>query len=268
MTICEGMEERLNDYVDEALSATERQEVERHLESCAGCRGELQSLRAVVEATAALPRSPRPPRDLWPDIRDSLRVGRIVVRPGEADQERDSIGFLESARPRRDATQPWRAYWWPWGAGLAAAAALLVITTAAVTMWLVGSGAQRPGTGVPETPVAVAPGPATALASLRSAEGEYARATDRLLEVLEARREDLAPETLALVEENLRVIDEAIGNVWAALESDPGRARSGHLLTSLYSRKIALLQQAVRLPEQTRTRSRLELGAGTQEELT
>jgi anti-sigma factor RsiW len=241
MTICDGMEERLNDYVDEVLSAAERREVERHVGDCAGCREELHALRAVVEATAALPRSPRPPRDLWPDIRAALR---------------------------RDETQPRLVFWWPWGAGLAAAAALLVLTTAAVTMWLVGSGAEGPGPGMPETPVAVTSAPATALASLRSAEGEYVLATDRLLEVLEARREELAPETLALVEENLRVIDDAIGNVWAALESDPGRARSGHLLTSLYWRKIALLQQAVRLPEQTKSRSRLELGAGTQEELT
>ena len=69
MTICEGMEERLNDYVDEALPAAERQEVERHLESCAGCREELHSLRAVVEATAALPRSPRPPARYPPEER-------------------------------------------------------------------------------------------------------------------------------------------------------------------------------------------------------
>ena len=86
------------------------------------------------------------------------------------------------------------------------------------------------------------------LGSYADAESEYARAADDLLAALNRRREQLSPETMAVVEENLRIIDRAIREVRTALEEDPGNAGNGHQFTSLYARKVALLQRAVRLP--------------------
>jgi len=53
------------------------------------------------------------------------------------------------------------------------------------------------------------------------------------------------------VEENLHIIDQAIHEAWAALENDPSQVGNGYLVASLYQKKVALLQQAIRLPAQS-----------------
>jgi hypothetical protein len=65
---CDKMENRLHDYVDGVLTPAERQEVERHLETCANCRAEMQFLQALRQQVAHLPQRLEPPRDLWPEI--------------------------------------------------------------------------------------------------------------------------------------------------------------------------------------------------------
>jgi anti-sigma factor RsiW len=69
--------ELLDDYVDGALSWPDRRIVESHLAACAGCRADYDALVALTAATAALPRSIEPRRDLWPGIAE-----RIGGRPG------------------------------------------------------------------------------------------------------------------------------------------------------------------------------------------
>lgn len=65
---CNEIEIRLNDYLDGVLSVDESVEVEKHLESCLSCRGELLRLRNLMAETAALPKELAPKRDLWPQI--------------------------------------------------------------------------------------------------------------------------------------------------------------------------------------------------------
>jgi hypothetical protein len=79
----------------------------------------------------------------------------------------------------------------------------------------------------------------------------YDREIARLHAVLEQRRADLDPATVAIVEENLRVIDHAIAQSRAALAHDP---RSGFLnerLLDALDRKVDLLRTAVLLPTRT-----------------
>jgi Putative zinc-finger/FecR protein len=73
---CDNMENRLHDYVDGVLTPGERQEVERHLETCANCRQEMQFLQALRQQVARLPQRLDPPRDLWPEI-----AARIEPKP-------------------------------------------------------------------------------------------------------------------------------------------------------------------------------------------
>ena len=82
--------EALDDYVDGLLGDTERADIDRHLAACDECRAELQSIRRLQARTQDLPKSVRPGRELWPDIRASLR-------PREARQSRP-LGWL--LRPR------------------------------------------------------------------------------------------------------------------------------------------------------------------------
>lgn len=121
-----------------------------------------------------------------------------------------------------------------WLLGLAAAAILVVGFAAGLML--------RPA---PE------PDPSILLASYQEAEAEYRRITRDLQGRMAARRDDLSPETLAIVEENLRIIDEAIQEVRTALEKDPANVGNGRRFTHLYGRKVALLQQAVAMPAES-----------------
>jgi anti-sigma factor RsiW len=232
MNDCERMDERLHDLVDGELSDAAVREVTAHLETCAACRDAVAALRSLKAEAAALPGSLAPGRDLWPEIERNLEAGRT--------------GLLSFVAPRRASGRRSATISWGWPAGLAAAAVLLVAATAVITMVL-----MRGGPGSPGERAAAAPAEQAVLASFRQAENDYLRATDDLRAVLERRRDDLAPETVALLEENLRVIDAAINQMWTALENDPSQARNRHLFNRLYQQKVMLLQQAVRLPSQS-----------------
>ena len=116
---CTELDPLLDRYLDGTLEANRRAELEAHLAGCESCRTLTLQLRAVLASAAALPRSIRPPRDLWPDIADRL-ASRTIQLPVR------SI--------------PWRSW-----APLAAAAVLLIAVTAIVTVLL----------SRPEAPVAV-----------------------------------------------------------------------------------------------------------------
>jgi hypothetical protein len=120
-----------------------------------------------------------------------------------------------------------------WTAALAAAAIVLAATAALLLV----DPTSGPTTGDEVSQV-----------SWGDAEADYVVATRDLMEVLDARREELSPETLAVVDDNLRIINQAIQEVREALENDPGQAGGEYLVASLYRTKVALLQQAVRLP--------------------
>src|SRR5207249_2681311 len=74
-SMCPHMEAKLNEYVDGALAAPDRASLEAHLAECAGCRAAVTELRSLSAATATLPRSIEPARDLWTGI-----AGRIGKR--------------------------------------------------------------------------------------------------------------------------------------------------------------------------------------------
>jgi hypothetical protein len=94
---------------------------------------------------------------------------------------------------------------------------------------------------------ATRPAEITALAAFRPAERTYQRAVDDLVRVLESKRGEMAPETAATLERNLRIIDAAIAESRTALERDPNSRELTHLLTASYDAKVQLLRQAVEL---------------------
>jgi anti-sigma factor RsiW len=223
MSGCERFDRRLDDFVDGLLKDRPAGEVSAHLEACAACRDAVSAIRSLKEEAAGLPDHLRPGRDLWPAIAGKLDAGRaglLAFRRGGGRGAR--LG---------------------WAAGLAAAAGILVAVTASITALLMRGGPEPPA------PRQAAAG-AAVLAAYRSAEVEYLRAADELRAALEQRRGDLAPGTVALLEENLLVIDRAIKDMWTALEEDPGRGGNPHLFNALYQKKVMLLRQAVRLPSQ------------------
>ena len=114
---------------------------------------------------------------------------------------------------------------------LAAAALLLVIVTASVTTLVVREGPRAAH---------------DAAAAWVAAEAAYVGAVRELEETLAGAMAELAPETAALIHDNLRVIDEAIRESRAALAADPGNRDVLLFLASMYEKKLDVLQQVSR----------------------
>ncbi|MGQ0767560.1 MAG: anti-sigma factor family protein [Gemmatimonadota bacterium] len=201
----------LNDYVDDRLAADQRAVVASHLLSCANCRAELDSLRAVVriagslEAEEAAPDAPT----LWSRI--------------------------EATVTRQEAVRRWQR-----PPVLAAAAAVLVLLSSAVTAGLLRDGQDR-GAKV----AAVESLPPVILASER----RFLADVDELRDLLDERRPLLRRETIAIVERNLDAIDQAIAESRAALAADPGNNAIAEVLAAGYRHKLELLRRATELED-------------------
>jgi hypothetical protein len=222
--------ELLDDYVGGELPPREERDVRRHLMQCDPCRAEEQVLRALLDEAAELPDAIAPPRDLWQDI-----APRLESRAPQVERE-DEVRIGRKVRP----LPAWM---------LAAASVALVVTTSFATLRFSGSGDARTPTLAAEQahPPAQAGGPPTALASFQPAEQEYERAIGDLQTALETRRSELAPQTVATLEENLRIIDQAIRESRAALAADPNRPELTRMLTDAYDAKLDVLRRAVSL---------------------
>jgi hypothetical protein len=217
---CGEAQDRLDDYVDGSLPEAQLHEMELHLDQCAACRGEESRLRRLLDQAAALPREMKPGRDLWPAI-----AGRIG--------EEEAGGAEAPGRAARAWTSP---------AALAAAAAVLLAVASLVTH------GGRGRTGGPGEPAATAqPAAAGDTAHVQEAETEYLRATGQLMDALNTKRGSLSPETLRAVDENLRTIDDAVRQVRAALEKDPGNRQLTQMLASTHQKKLDLLLRLLRL---------------------
>lgn len=207
---CEEAIDRLDEYVDGTLPERDLHEVELHLHGCAGCREEERLLRSLLAQAAALPRAIEPPRDLWPAIANRIAEG--------------------AARPRAGS-------WW---APMALAVAAVLVMALAATL-LRRQGPSR-------SPAALVPALETvSMRPIGDAEADYERATAALLAALDERRGSLSPETLAAVERNLAVIDQAMDEVRAALRQDPGSPQLARMLAATHRKKVDVLQRVVKL---------------------
>ena len=228
--------ELLDDFVGGELEPREEREVRRHLMQCESCRAEEQALRALLDEAAALPDEVLPDDDLWRKIAPRLEARTAAVVETERMPEVRVIG------PRPVRPLPW----WM----LAAASIALVVVTSLVTLRVSGRGAEpvlATQTAQPPRTGTTTGGTPTALAAFRPAEQEYEKAITELQAALQARRGQLAPQTVATIEANLRIIDQAIRESRAALAADPNRPELAEMLSDAYDTKLDVLRQAVSL---------------------
>jgi anti-sigma-K factor RskA len=169
--------------------------------------------------------------------RDEERHLRLILAqanalPREAAPPRDLwAGIAERIEAERRARPAW---WGP--VGLAVAATLVVGIAAALL-----HRSAPVGPSVMTTPVSLDS------TSIGAAEQEYEQATSALMAALQGRRDTLSPETLASVEKNLLVMDQALGEVRAALGRDPGNPELTRMLVSTHRKKVETLRRVVRL---------------------
>ena len=224
----------LNDYVDGALDRAAMSYIDKHLSNCAECSAELASLRALVAATGALPKSVLPDDDLWADLKASIDDRKGIVLPTTSP---DVPAHAKRSR--------WQRPTW-----LAAAAVVLVALSSATTVIVLrsnpdtkvvqnqpDSGATRLGLGTPP----VLP------ASFRAAEGQYMQTIQELRDAVDAQRTHLNPETVRTVDHSLAVVDSAIAEAREALLADPNNRTLVDLLSASYQRKLDLLRRTSEL---------------------
>jgi anti-sigma factor RsiW len=215
--------DRLSEYLDGELAATESEALEAHLAVCDPCRETLVELTTVVERARSLPVR-EPATDLWPAI-----AAGIGGRRGAA---------VTPLRPRRERrfsfTMPQLA-----------AAALVLMALSGGAAWML-----RPATPVPTAPVTVAGGAGPAVLRASGAPLEpvsYDNAIRELQQVLRDHGGQLDSSTVRVLTENLALIDRAIAQARAALEADPNDEYLSEHLAETMRRKLELLRRAASL---------------------
>lgn len=259
---CAAFEAALPDYLEGEMSPDADLTARAHLAACERCRMLVRDLDIIRARASALP-ALRPGRDLWGGIEARLRA----VRPDRRVGNGRSSGWFAG-----------------WSAAPLARAAVLVIATAVVASsatWLltrrqtvavvrpVGTAspmiAANPGpvaptgpTGGTLTDTVRVPRPKPAGGVLVSNEPAapthefiYDQQIATLHQILEQRRGRLDPRTVAVIEKNLRVIDEAIAESKAALAKDPANAFLVQQLDEALDTKLELLRTVALLPSQT-----------------
>jgi Putative zinc-finger len=215
MTTHDSYTDRLSDYLDDELSASERSHVDAHLRECGECRTTLADLRAVAARAARLTDA-APATDLWPGV-----ATRIGGKPGV-------LPFRLARRITFTLPQL-----------VAASLALMVLSGGVV--WLARLGGDR--TDFPRVVAEVAP----AVSPANFADAHFDDAIADLQQTLDAGRAKLDPETVRVLEANLAAIDRAIDQCRRALAADPANAYLNGHLAEAKRRKLALLRRATAL---------------------
>ncbi|MEJ7758451.1 MAG: hypothetical protein WKF55_02540 [Gemmatimonadaceae bacterium] len=186
-------------------------------------------LRALLARAAELPKSVEPPADAWPKIREAIAAKGAIAPEINRLQRKPAL--------------------WQRPAFLLAAAAVLVIGSSAVTAKLVGGktdAASQPVAVTSSPERARASGPAT-LAEFVEVEKDYIRTASQLSETLQSGEGSLAPETIAKLDESLRVIDAAILEARRALAADPANRTIVEMLSGSYEQKLDLLRRTTEM---------------------
>jgi hypothetical protein len=216
----QAMDDRLEEFLAGRLDGAGRAALERELAVDAELRADLEFLRRVRNEAAALPRTLEPGRDLWPEIAARLDGARR--------------GTVDFGRYRTRQRVPMMRY-------VVAAAAIALF---AVALPLLVE--PRPsGVG----PVDVAGAAPESDPELERVTAQYLAARDELMAALAERKDKIAPETYAVVEENLTVIASAVSEIETALAIEPESEKLERMLYAAYRSEVNLLRQAVQLSE-------------------
>jgi hypothetical protein len=205
----------LDDLAEGGLSESRRIEVERHIESCRGCRAESDRAKALFALVDGLPRDIAPPHDPWTAIK-----GRIEhEKPGRAGM-RGALPYL------------------------AAAAALVLGLSGSL---LLPGAPWRSENGRLAYRARPIPASFREYPDLAQSQATFEAARAELYAALDARKGSFSKETMKVLEKNLGIIDDAVSEIRGALEKDPGNDTLSSFLIAAYENEIRVLSQAASL---------------------
>ena len=220
--------EKLSEYLDDELSASERAALENHLAECSECSRTLDELQRVVASAKTLKARP-PDRDFWDGIADRIAAVQPVA-------SHHAVAPFPQARSRRISfTLPQLA-----------AASLLLAAVSAGLAWEsrgIESRPQAQDTAVVANDERPQPAP-DSIVTVSLADEEYDAAVSDLQKALKDGRGVLDGATIAIVEQNLEIINVAIDQACQALAADPANSYVGGHLFEARRKKLDLLRRA------------------------
>ncbi len=221
--------DELSDYLNGDLQQAERLEVEAHLAACGECRTLLEELRAVVARAGDLEDS-APANDLWTRIAQAIQAV-----PQEDEQVIDLSARIGGSHPvevdrrvRLSVTQ------------LVAASVIMIMASGAIAWSIRPMAPQAGAVAGAETSAVVLP---ASLAD-RPALAGYTQEVAQLEALIADHRDELAPNTVRILEKNLAIIDRAIEESSEALAADPGNEYLLEHLGRAFERKVDYLRDA------------------------
>ena len=230
---CHDLQEALVDLVDGRLDPAEQRGIERHLEVCDNCGALVTDLRTIRAAAFMLDRH-EPAAGAWTRLQAAVAA--------------------EPAPKGRLLTMPSRGNWPVW---LGAAAALVLATVIGVLPLMsrdANPGDEAADASEPEISVE------SVAAEFEAAEKHYQKAIDDLQTIANKDPGELDPQVAAVLQKNLSVIDQAIGESRAALKSQPASTNAQDGLFDALRTKVALLQTTVELINEMRKGNQAEAG--------
>lgn len=221
---CQDYEIALGDYVDGTLDERSRLELETHLASCDRCQAMVADFSAIRRATLALePELPSP--HVWTRLSAAF----------EAEH--------------RSTTHRWGFSWQTLAASFA-----MIVLLASLT-WI-GNGLapvkRPPGQLASAAAAAASTEPASVKAEFDLAEMQYTNAIAGLESITNSEQSALDMETADVLKANLTVIDGAITESRAALQTEPDNPTAQESLFDALRSKLELLQDVVALINEMR----------------
>lgn len=229
MSPCKNYREAIQELADGTIGPIRRSELQTHLDQCDDCRALSADLAKIRTAATSL--GPvAPPAHVWLQVAGRLRQdGRITDLPLS---RRRNVAVL----------------------AIAASLLLAVGVSLFVLRGLGPAGAGPAGTSPSESAGNAAPTDAVQSIAddLTTAERHYQSAITKLEEATKSDDGSIDPQTAAILERNLQVIDQAIAESRTALRSEPQSAPARDSLFEALRRKVSLLQDTIALMNEMR----------------
>ncbi len=223
----------LHRYVDGELDPATSEACARHFTTCQVCAARLATLEDLLSRVEGMPAGIAPPEDLWPELKRLIESSKVVALDAPSPSPSPSPPPVRALSTRRP--------WWTHPGIAIAAAATLILATASATAWLL----THDGRGVQSSAGAIYVSlPENTPPQVAMLITDYEGMTQRLAEQFASKRGLLPPAAVVVVEENLRVIDEALGELREVLLNDPENETVLELLATAYRQKVAVLEHA------------------------
>jgi len=271
---CEAFDAALPVYLEEGLGSSLRAGVEGHLRECVRCTSLLRDIENIRNEAAALPELV-PSRDLWQGIEGRITAPVIPLASRPVRQRRFAPAWMGVAAAAVIMSTAGITY-------LLTARTFRPARSAILTQ-IAQSNARSQSNASPDSGVSLVPIPAssgdnigtsttpdgagsrlagsdgntvrtparlvnqTAAADREHSDVIYVREIDMLQKIVSQRETQLDSSTVAIIRENLQIIDRAIEQSRAALARDPASRMLDEQLTHALDKKVELLRTAVML---------------------